>query len=296
MLAPWLADPTAKKQLETLDACVEFDLLAAGTTWDADRIRDTRIAQPLIFATSLVSAYAALTAHTKPAAVTGHSVGEWCAAVLAGVLTATDAMTLVAARGNAMALACEEEPTGLCAVLGGDQEEVNEAATARGLALANNNGPGQLVFGGTREQLDSFAASPPAKARIRSLEVAGAFHTEAMHPAVAQVSEVAATYAVNDADIPLISNRDGSMVTNGRQILDRLVDQIALPVRWDLVMETMTAIETTVAIETCPSGTLSGILRRNVKSVTTRTVDTPQDVQALLTTDLRTSELTGAHR
>lgn len=296
MLTPWLADSTAKTQLEILNACVDFDLLAAGTTWDADRIRNTRIAQPLIFATSLVSAYAAMAGNAKPAAVTGHSVGEWCAAVVAGVLTATDAMALVAARGNAMSLACEEEPTGLCATLGGDRDEVTAAATACGLALANDNGPGQLVFGGTREQLDTFSAAPPAKARVRQLEVAGAFHTEAMHPAVAQVTEFAAGFPVNDANIPLISNRDGATVTNGRQILDRLVDQIALPVRWDLVMDTLAAIDATEAIETCPSGTLSGILRRNLKSVTTQTVDTPADAQALFTTDLRTNELMGAQK
>lgn len=296
MLEPWLADATAKSQLEQLSECVDFDLIAAGTEWDADRIRNTRIAQPLIFATSLVSAYAALASGAKPAAVTGHSVGEWCASVLAGVLTATDAMTLVAARGNAMALACEEEPTGLSAILGGDRDAVISAVSACGLAVANDNGPGQLVVGGTIDQLERFAVAPPEKARVRALDVAGAFHTEAMHPAVVTISELAADVCVNDADIPLISNRDGSAITNGRQILDRLVDQIALPVRWDLVMNTLAAIEASVTVETCPSGTLTGILRRALPAVTTHRIDSPADVTALSTTDLRAIELTGATR
>lgn len=296
MLSPWLEDRTARTQLEMLNEAVEFDLLDAGTTWDADRIRNTRIAQPLIFATSLVSAYAAIDAGARPAAVCGHSVGEWSASVLAGVLTAQDAMRLVAARGTAMALACEEEPTGLAAVLGGERDVVIATAVSNGLAMANDNGPGQLVVGGASGRLEAFAAAPPAGSRVRMLEVAGAFHTEAMHPAVSTVAALAATIHTEDAGIPVISNRDGAALTNGQQILDRMVDQIALPVRWDLVMDTLESIATTSTVETCPAGTLSGIVRRRLKTVQAQQVNTPSDASALITADLRSNELTEATR
>lgn len=294
MLSPWLEVRTSRKQLEALNDAVEFDLLEAGTSWDAERIRNTRIAQPLIFAASLVSGYAAIDAGVKPTAVCGHSVGEWSASVLAGVLSAQDAMRLVAARGTAMALACEEEPTGLAAVLGGERDAVIAGAIARGLAVANDNGPGQLVFGGTASQLEAFAATPPSGTRVRVLDVAGAFHTEAMHPAVSAVAALADTIHTDDANIPLISNRDGAALTNGRQNLDRMVDQIALPVRWDLVMDTLESIETTTTVELCPAGTLSAILRRRIKPLATQQMNTPADASTLMTADLRSGELTEA--
>lgn len=291
ILKPWIEHPVSRAQLEILDNAVDFDLLDAGTTWTADQIRDTKVAQPLIFAASLVSAYAALRCSAKPTAVTGHSVGEWCASVIAGVLSDTDAMTLVTARGNAMALACKQAPTGLAAVLGGDRSEVLDAATECGLALANDNGPGQLVIGGTLEQLEQFSTHAPERARVRTLDVSGAFHTSAMQPAVADVAAVASDIATNDADVPLISNRDGCAITNGRQILDRMVDQIALPVRWDLVMNTLVSIETTVTVETCPAGTLSAILRRAMPQVVQHQINSPADASALVAADLRSIEL-----
>jgi [acyl-carrier-protein] S-malonyltransferase len=296
ILEPWIHDPISREQLELLDCAVDFDLIDAGRAWNAEEIRDTKVAQPLIFAASLVSADAAVRSNAKPAAVTGHSIGEWCASVLAGVLSATDAMALVCARGNAMALACAQHPTGLVAVLGGDRHEVLAAAAAHGLALANDNGPGQLVVGGSTDQLALFSAHLPPKARVRSLDVAGAFHTAAMTSAVAAVTEVAAGITSNDADVPLVSNRDGHAVTNGQQILDRMIGQIALPVRWDLVMGTLASLGTTVTVETCPAGTLSGILHRAMPQLVQYRINSPADAAALAATDLPNLELTEANR
>ena len=296
ILEPWIEDPVSRDQLEMLDSAVDFDLIDAGRSWNSQEIRDTKVAQPLIFAASLVSANAAIRSNAKPAAVTGHSVGEWSASVLAGVLSATDAMTLVCARGNAMALACEQHPTGLVAVLGGDRREVLDAAAASGLALANDNGPGQLVVGGSTAQLAQFSAHPPPKSRVRSLDVAGGFHTAAMASAVAAVTEFAAGITTHDAEVPLISNRDGNALTNGQEILGRMIDQIALPVRWDLVMETLAALGTTVTVEICPAGTLSGILRRAMPHLVQYQINSPADAAALAATDTRNLELTEANR
>jgi [acyl-carrier-protein] S-malonyltransferase len=293
MLVPWLADPTTKNHLDRLNHYVDFDLIEAGTEADAKFIKNTRIAQPLIFAASLVSAYAAVDRGYAPNAATGHSVGEWCASVLAGVLADSDAMTLVAARGNAMAMACDQHPTGLAAVLGGERTEIITTAAAHNLSVANDNGYGQIVFGGTLDDLDRFAGAAPGRSRVRILEVAGAFHTSVMEPAVSSMRQLAASVDQNDARIPVISNLDGAVLTDGREILNRMIDQIALPVRWDLVMQTMAALGASTTLELSPSGTLTGIVRRALNGVTTLQVDTPADIEELPVAHRRSNDLAG---
>ena len=293
MLSPWLADQTARAHLELLNEAVDFDLLEAGSTWESERIRDTRIAQPLIFASSLVAAYAAIDAGAQPTAASGHSVGEWCASVVAGALSAHDAIRLVAARGVAMAQACEQGPTGLAAVLGGTRADVVDVAQRHGLVIANDNGPGQLVVGGPIDQLTELIAAPPSGARVRRLDVAGAFHTDAMRPAVATMATLASTVTTNEASIPVYSNRDGASLTDGQQILDQMIEQIALPVRWDLVMDSLESVGATAAVELCPAGSLRGILRRRLPQIETHLVNIPSDTSSLAVSDLRTTDLAG---
>jgi len=293
MLSPWLADRAARAHLELLNEAVDFDLLEAGSQWDSERIRDTRIAQPLIFASSLVAAYAAIDAGLRPAGASGHSIGEWCASVVAGALNAHDAIRLVAARGIAMAQACEQAPTGLVAALGGTRSDVVQAAHEHGLVVANDNGPGQIVVGGPIDQLADLIASPPAGTRIRQLDVAGAFHTNAMQPAVATMAELAAGVETHDASIPVYSNRDGASLYDGQQILDRMIEQIALPVRWDLVMDSLESAGTTTAIEMCPAGSLRGILRRRLPAIESHQVNIPSDASSLAVSDLPTTDLVG---
>ncbi len=296
ILEPWISDPVAFDQLKSLDRIVDFDLIEAGTSWDSERLRDTRIAQPLIFAASIVCAQSALQAGAKPTAVAGHSIGEWAASVIAGVLSVTDAMTLVTARADAMALACNNAATGLVAVLGGDRTEVLETVNAHGLELANDNGPGQLVVGGSADRLAEFSANPPGRARIRALAVAGGFHTEAMRPAVAAVRSAAARITPTAATIPLISNRDGEQVTDRDEILNRMIDQIALPVRWDLVMDTIAGNGAAATIETCPAGTLSAILRRRIPTLATHPLNSPADIEALTQSNLLNFDLAEVHQ
>lgn len=292
MLIPWLDDPATRVKIERLDTLVDFDLLEAGSNWDAQQIRDTRIAQPLLFISSLISGQALTEAAGKPDFVAGHSIGEWSACVLAGILSTTDAMRLVVARGEAMASACKTETTGLAAVLGGNRHEVLASVAEFGLAVANDNGPGQLVVGGGLQELQAYAASPPGGSRVRILEVAGAFHTDAMSSAVVAMRTLIAGITPRDADIPVISNRDGVAVTNGQQVLSQLVDQIAMPVRWDLVMNAVESLGVTSSFELCPAGTLSGILRRRLPTVSTIQINSPQEVENSSTTDLRTHRLT----
>ena len=213
-------------------------------------------------------------------AAAGHSVGELAAGVLAGVLGADDAMRLVSVRGAAMAAASAIEPTGMTAVLGGDEEDVLAAIARHGLTPANVNGAGQIVAAGTLADLEAFAADPPAGARLRPLQVAGAFHTRYMAPAVAALREAAADVSVTDPAITLLSDADGAAVTTGKEWLERIVAQVAAPVRWDLCMKTMADLGVTALIELPPAGTLTGLARRGLPGVAQLALKTPDQLDA----------------
>ncbi|WP_210441561.1 acyltransferase domain-containing protein [Nocardioides xinjiangensis] len=283
-LSPWLEDPTFAARFDWLATVAGIDLAHYGTEADAETIRDTKIAQPLLVATGLI---AALDLFPHPAdafarigAVAGHSVGELTAAAGARAITAEQAMVLVRERGNAMADAAATTATGMTAVLGGDREEVLASIERHGLTPANDNGPGQVVAAGTMEQLAAFAEEPPAKARLMPLSVAGAFHTSHMAPAVDRLAGLARSVSTHDPRTPVISNRDGQVVHDGREVLRRIVGQIANPVRWDLCMETMADLGVTGILEMPPAGTLTGIAKRALKGVETFALKTPDQLDA----------------
>ena len=275
-LAPWLEIPELAEQVGAWSELAGRDLTRLGTTADADEITDTAVAQPLLVAAAL--AVAGLL--PGPDAAAGHSVGELAAGAIAGVLSPADAIRLTAVRGTAMARACDAIPTGMSAVLGGDQDTVLAAINAAGLTPANVNGAGQIVAGGTKERLEAFEASPPAEARVRPLRVAGAFHTEHMAPAVAALAEAAATAVVKDPSITLLSNLDGGVVTTGASWVERIVGQVAAPVRWDLCMQAMRDLGVTALIELVPGGTLTGLARRALPDVQRLALKTPDQLDA----------------
>ena len=281
-LTPWVENPVFRDRLVWLSAVAGLDLVHYGTEADADTIRDTAVAQPLLVASSLL---AALELFPHPAdafeqvgAVAGHSVGELAAAAGARAVTAEQAMVLVRERGRAMAEAAKTTPTSMTAVLGGDRDEVLAKLAAHGLTAANDNGPGQIVAAGTVEQLAAFAEDGPAKAKLVPLSVAGAFHTEHMQPAVQVLDSLARSVSTHDARIPVVSNRDGQVVHDGREVLKRIVTQISSPVRWDLCMETLLDLGVTGMLEMPPAGTLTGIARRAMKGVQTFALKTPDQL------------------
>ena len=281
-LTPWLEDRTFRSRLEWLSTVAGLDLVHHGTEADADTIRRTEIAQPLLVATGLVAALELFPhpadAFDKIGAVAGHSVGELTAAAGARTITAEQAMVLVRERGKAMAEASAATPTGMTAVLGGDRDEVLACLEEHGLTPANDNGPGQVVAAGTLEQLQALADHPPAKARLMPLSVAGAFHTEHMAPAVGHLASLARSVSVHDPRTAVISNKDGNVVHDGRDVLARIVGQIASPVRWDLCMETMLDLGVTGILEMPPAGTLTGIAKRAMKGVETFALKTPDQL------------------
>ncbi|MDX6279051.1 MAG: [acyl-carrier-protein] S-malonyltransferase [Kribbellaceae bacterium] len=281
-LEPWLADPVFENRLNWLSAVAGLDLAHYGTKADAETIRDTAIAQPLLVAASMLSALALFPhpgdSFEKIGALAGHSVGEIAAAVGAGVITGEQAMVLVRERGKAMAAASALTPTSMTAVLGGDREEILAKLEKYGLTAANDNGPGQIVAAGTVEELAAFQADPPEKTRLIPLSVAGAFHTKHMEPAVQTLAGYARSITTHDPRTRLISNRDGQIVHDGRDVLRRLVQQVNAPVRWDLCMQTMADLQVTGILEMTPAGTLTGIARRALKGVEVFALKTPDQL------------------
>ena len=283
-LTPWLDVPGVAARLEWLSVVSGIDLIEHGTRSDAETIRDTAIAQPLLVGAGLVTLLALFPhpaeAFTRVSVGAGHSVGEITAATAAGVLTAEQAMVFVRERGRAMANAAALAPTGMSAVLGGDTEDILTAATALGLTAANMNGAGQIVLAGSLTALAEFADSPPEKARVRPLQVAGAFHTDVMAPAVEVLKRYARSVSTHDSRINLLSNADGRVVHDGRDVLRRLVSQVSRPVRWDLCMSTMADLGVTALIEIPPAGTLTGLAKRALPGVDTLALNSPDDLDA----------------
>jgi [acyl-carrier-protein] S-malonyltransferase len=281
-LAPWLEDEAFADRLNWLSAVAGLDLAFYGTEADADTIRDTAVAQPLLVASGML---AALSLFPHPAdafgrvgAVAGHSVGEITAAAGARVITAEQAMVFVRERGRAMAEASARTATGMSAVLGGERDQVLAKLEQHGLTAANDNGPGQIVAAGSKDRLDALEQDPPEKARVKALPVAGGFHTDHMDGAVQTLSRLARAMSTHDPRTRLLNNRDGQVVHHGHDVLARLVDQVSSPVRWDLCMQTMTDLGVTGLIEMPPAGTLTGIAKRAMKGVETFALKTPDQL------------------
>ena len=276
MLTAWLEDAELKNLLTSYSSAISLDLERLGTVADADEIKDTANAQPLIVAASLLSAHA-LGSDVQVSLVAGHSVGEIAAAALAGTMAEIDAMKLVHLRGQEMAKAASIAPAGMAAVLGGERAVEIDALKELGLVAANDNGAGQIVAAGN---LDALSQLAPEGARVRALAVAGAFHTPFMEPAVAPLRAMAADIETSAAKVSVISNRDGAVVRDGREVLDRIVNQIANPVRWDLCMQRLATLGVTGVIEVAPAGTLVGLIKRAVPTIEQFALKSPADIDA----------------
>jgi [acyl-carrier-protein] S-malonyltransferase len=281
-LEPWLALPAFHAGLRQISDDVDLDLVAHGTVSDADTIRDTAIAQPLIVAAGILTLEALLAdgRRDRVAGIAGHSVGELTAAAGAGILETTDAVRFVRERGLAMQAAAALVPTGMSAVIGADETELLARVAELGLEPANFNGSGQIVVAGALDALAELAAAPPHRARVIPLQVAGAFHTRYMQPAVERMTVVADSLSPTDPSLPIWTNRDGARVTDGIRFVDLLVGQVSSPVRWDKCMEAFAAAGVTGIIEVAPAGALVGLAKRALKGVPTVAIKTPDDLPA----------------
>lgn len=284
MLSPWLELPGADERIAAWSESIKLDLARLGTTATAEEITDTSVTQPLVVAATLL-AHLEMTKRGLLAGadtvVAGHSVGEIAAYAIAGVLSADDAVSLAATRGSEMAKACAVEPTGMAAVLGGDEAEVLARLDALDLVPANRNAAGQIVAAGAISALDKLVEDPPAKARVRKLATAGAFHTHFMASALDGYSAAADAVTAGEPTTSLLSNADGQPVGSAADAMAKLVAQLTQPVRWDLCTETMRQREVTAIIEFPPAGTLVGIAKRELRGVPTYAVKTPADLDGL---------------
>ncbi|WP_431963104.1 ACP S-malonyltransferase [Nocardia sp. bgisy134] len=282
MLAPWLDLPGANDRLAQWSKASGLDLVRLGTIATAEEIVDTAVTQPLVVAAALL-AYSEIDQDSLPAAtiIAGHSVGEFAAAAVAGVISPDEAVGLAAIRGAEMAKACALEPTGMSAVLGGDEAAVLARLAELDLVPANRNAVGQIVAAGKLDALAELAANPPEKARVRALPVAGAFHTAFMAPAQDAVAEAIAKITPNDPTRVLLSNFDGQPVASGQDAIDKLAAQVTRPVRWDLCTETVRQAGVSAVAELPPAGTLVGIAKRELKGTPTLALKTPEDLPAL---------------
>lgn len=282
MLADWLELPGAAAQMARWSQISGLDLASLGTTATAEEITDTAVTQPLVVATTLL-AFAALAERgvPTPSVVAGHSVGEIAAYAIAGVISPDDAVRLAAVRGAEMAKACAEEPTGMTAVLGGEESEVLARLEALGLIPANRNAAGQIVAAGALSALEKLAEDPPAKARVRALATAGAFHTHYMASAMDGYAAAASEVSTSEPVTTLLSNVDGQPVTSAADAMAKLVAQLTRPVRWDLCTATMRTLGTTAIVEFPPAGTLTGIAKRELRGIATHAVKTPADLDGL---------------
>lgn len=298
-LTPWLEDPTFETRLAWLSTVANVDLAHYGTKADAETIRDTSIAQPLLVAAGLLTALELFPAPAegfrRVSVAAGHSVGEITAAGAVGVLTAEQAMVFIRERGLGMAEASAQAATTMAAILRGDRDEVLAAIAAVGATAANDNGTGQIVAAGTVEQIEALKANPPAGARVMQLSVAGAFHTAHMAIGQQRLARLARAISTHDPRTRLLSNADGQVVASGREYLARLVSQITNPVRWDLCMKTMTDLGITGLLELPPAGTLTGIAKRNMPGVEVFSLNTPDQLDDARTFVANHSDLEAHH-
>lgn len=281
MLTAWLEVDGTRERLTTWSELAGLDLVELGTVADADAIKDTSVTQPLVVATALLAYEVLAQRHELPddVVVAGHSVGELAAAAVAGVLTADDAVALAAVRGREMAAACGLAPTGMAAVMGGEPDEVVAWLAEHDLTAANMNGAGQIVAAGPAEGVDRVVAEKPGFVKkVIRLKVAGAFHTHYMAPAQDALRARARDITTSDPAGTLLSNFDGARVTSGTEMLRRLVDQVTLPVRWDLCMNTMKELGVHATAELPPAGALTGLAKREFTGITTAALKTPDDL------------------
>jgi [acyl-carrier-protein] S-malonyltransferase len=284
MLASWLELAGAADRIDTWSTISGLDLARLGTTATAEEITDTAVTQPLVVAATLL-AHEELSKRGllagKDVTVAGHSVGEIAAYAIAGVISADDAVKLAATRGAEMAKACALEPTGMSAVLGGDEAEVLARLEALDLVPANRNAAGQIVAAGALSALDKLAEDPPAKARVRQLATAGAFHTHFMASATDGYASAAEGVATTEPTATLLSNADGQAVASAADAMSKLISQLTRPVRWDLCIETLRQQNVTAIVEFPPAGTLAGIAKRELRGVPTYAVKSPADLDGL---------------
>jgi [acyl-carrier-protein] S-malonyltransferase len=280
-LAAWGDDPALEVLVE-----VDAGVGRAVRELDADEQTGSRTAdaQPAIMGTSLVAWRALTDAGLRPDVVAGHSLGEYTAAIAAGVFSVRDGARLVATRGAAMGEACVANPGTMAAVIKLSPDAVELLVDGiDDLVVANDNAPGQVVVAGTPAAIDAVAErARDAGGRTVALTVEGAFHSPAMAPAVDAVREEIAALRPSDPGVPLISGAHARASEHAAAVTDALVEGMLAPVRWREVQLALAERGVTHLVEVGPGKVLAGLAKRTVPELERFTVESPDDVAAVL--------------
>ena len=234
----------------------------------AHAAESTRYAQPAIYCASLAALHA--TEEPEPDAVAGHSMGEIAALVVAGALSEEDGLWLIARRGAAMAAAGEQRGSrgSMLAVLGGELQAISDVAESCTVTVANDNCPGQVVLSGTRSALVMVADRLEATGvRTAMLNVAGAFHSPFMAPAVGPFAEALAQVDFRSPRLPVWSSSHVRPFGDARDIRDGLAAALVQPVRWRETVLAMHADGIDRFVETGPGRVLTGLNKRTLRAV-----------------------------
>ncbi len=279
MYSTWITDTANKDLIAKYSELIDLDLFHYGTSASQTEITATNIAQPLLTALAFMS-FGKLEVNSNSNIIySGHSVGEFSAASLAGFYSDKTAMKLVNVRGKAMAeAAASNNATGMSAVLGGDKAEVIRHIEQFDLVPANVNSNGQIVASGLLTNLEKLSENPPTSTKVRKLEVAGAFHSQFMKSAESELEKEFAQVEVTDSNSSFISNKDGQIVKDSSELKNRLITQITSPVRWDLCQVKMIELGVTGMLELAPAGVLTGIAKREMPGVELFAVKSPEDI------------------
>ncbi len=257
--------------------CGLFDL--ARLADDPSACAATAVAQPAVFAAGVATWRALGDVGVEPVAVAGHSLGEVTAAVASGCLSLHDGAILVAERGRAFAAARVRNPGTMAAVLGLERAAVEKAiADVADVTVANDNAPGQLVIAGPPPRVDDASeACRAAGARVKMLDVEGAFHTAAMAPAIVRVATTLRRLDLADPKVQLVRGATADVATTAAEVTRGIVDGVLAPVRWREVQRRLVELGADVVIE-AGSGVLRGLARRTVPETATFSVDSPEAV------------------
>ena len=269
--------PLAKEMFEKANEILGFritDLMFSGTDED---LKQTKVTQPAIFLHSVILAKV-MGSGFKPEMVAGHSLGEFSALVAAGAISFEDGLRLVSARAKAMQKACEKEPSTMAAILGLEDEKVEEICKSieEVVVPANYNCPSQIVISGSIKGIDIACEKLSAAGAKRALKlmVGGAFHSPLMEPARVELEEAINKTNFQKPICPIYQNVNASKVTEPEQIKKNLVAQLTAPVRWTQTVKNMLTDGATSFVELGPGSVLQGLIKKVDRNVTAESKQT----------------------
>lgn len=277
------AIPECKALFEKANDVLGYDIAAICFDGPDDELKKSHNTQPAIFTVS-AAAFEAMKLK-KPMAfdfAAGHSLGEWGALYVAGVISFEDTLRALKARGEFIQAACDANPGGMLAVIGLDGEPLEAIAAEVGVTLANINSPGQTVLSGTTDAIAKAAEACKAAGAKRALPlpVAGAFHSPLMQPAADQMAALLADIEFAEPSIPVLSNVTGAPHEGACAIRANMVAQITGSVRWVECMQYLVAQGVTEGAECGPGKVLAGLMKRIDRSVSISNIGVLSDLEA----------------